>query len=148
MSFPDQNKAAVAMPHLAEETPVRHWFYRPYFQVSVSILLSAAAQIFLKIGADESAGTAALGFSGLHSAWVWLGIVAVVASLLSWLYSLRYIPLNIAANLAGAIHVLGPLASWIFLGEKISASRWFGIFLVIAGVVIIARPLLKMEERL
>lgn len=132
------------------DTPAKpHWFFKPYFQISLSIAFSAASQVFLKIGADQSvAADAALGFSGLHSGWVWLGIVSMITSLFSWLYCLRFIPLNIAACLTGSIHVMVALSSWFFLGEKISAGRWLGIFLVVAGVLVIARPLMKIEEEI
>src|SRR5437764_13284852 len=123
-------------------------FLNPYFQVALSILLSAAAQVLLKLGANETVHEIWLGVSGLKSGWVWLGIVAMVTSLVSWLYALRFIPLNIAFNLAGFIHVLVPVSCWIFLGEKISATRWVGILLVVTGVLVIAKPLMKVEERL
>src|SRR5262245_45917319 len=60
-----------------------------YQQLALSVLLSAAAQVFLKLGAGSEAGDEWLGFSRLHSGWVWMGIGAMVASLFSWLYSLR-----------------------------------------------------------
>ena len=97
-------------------------------------MLSAAAQLLLKKGADKSVPEIWLGVEGLRSGWVWLGIAAMVTSLFSWLYSLRFMPLNIAYNLAGLIQVLVPLASWLLLGEKIGPTRVCGILLVCAGV--------------
>lgn len=121
----------------------------PYFQIALSIAFSAAAQVFLKIGADQPlVGDAVLGFSGLRSGWVWLGILSIIISLASWLYCLRVVPLNIASCLTGSIHVLVALSSWHFLQEKISAGRWLGIFLVVAGVLVIAKPLMKIEEKI
>jgi len=72
----------------------------------------------------------------------------MVLSLFCWLYSLRFVPLNIAYNVAGLIQVLVPLGSWLFLGEKIGLTRTCGILLVCAGVFIVARPLMQMEEKL
>lgn len=127
----------------------RHWFLNPFFQIALSIAFSAASQLFLKIGADQVVGgDAALGFSGLRSGWVWLGILSMITSLGSWLYSLRFVPLNVASSLTGCIHVLVALSSWYFLGEKINGGRWLGIFLVVTGVFVIATPLMKMEERI
>lgn len=141
-------------PHAApaaEPSPApraRPWFFNPYVQIALSIVLSAASQIFMKRGADETVHEAVLGFAGLHSGWVWLGIVTMIVSLVSWLHALRFVPLNIAYNLTGAGYALVPLSSWIFLGEHISLLRWAGILLVVAGVVVIARPLMKIEDRL
>lgn len=128
--------------------PQPHFLLNPYVQISMSILLSAAAQLLMKRGADDSIDQAWLGFAGLRSIWVWLGIFAMIGSLLSWLYALRFIPLNMAFNLAGFIHVLVPLGCWIFLAESISPVRWCGILLVVAGVLVTARPLMRVENRL
>lgn len=125
-----------------------HWFWNAYVQIAISILLSAASQLLMKRGADESIQDEWVGFSGLRSLWVWLGIFAMIASLVSWLQALKTVPLNIAFNLTGLIQALVPLGCWIFLGEQISAQRWLGIALVIAGVAVIARPLVRLEEKL
>src|SRR5271166_3544711 len=81
------------------------WFFNAYTQIMLSILLSTAAQLFLKKGADTAVPEIWLGVEGLRSGWVWLGILAMVTGLFSWLYGLRFIPLNIAFNLAGLVHV-------------------------------------------
>lgn len=144
------NEPASPTPEGAGEarSPRPGWFFNPYFQILLSILFSAAAQIFLKIGADKSVTAVWLGVQGLRSGWVWLGIVSMVASLFSWLYCLRFVPLNIAFNLAGLIQVLVPIACWLFLGEHIGLIRGAGILLVCTGVVVIARPLMRVEEKL
>ena len=118
----------------------------PYLAISISIVLDAAAQVLLKVGADRAITPGSFGLAGLHSGWTWLGILALIASLGSWLYSLQFVALNIAANLTACVHVLVPLACWLFLGEKISVVRWAGIALVIAGVFMVARPLLRAEQ--
>lgn len=89
-----------------------------------------------------------MGFGALRSGWVWLGIVAMIGSLFSWLHSLRYVPLSTAFTLAGAVHFLVPIGSWLFLGEVISPKRWLGIGLVLAGVLVSAKPATAAEEKL
>ena len=127
----------------------KHWFLNPYLTIVLSVILDAGAQMFLKIGADHSVNTTAwLGLTGLSSGWVWLGMITMVTSLGAWVYSLRFVPLNIASNLTGSVHVLVPLNCWIFLGEKISPGRWLGITMVIVGVCIIARANMRMEKKL
>lgn len=128
--------------------PRKGWFFNPYTQISLSILLSAAAQLCLKKGADSSVPEIWLGVEGLRSGWVWLGIGAMVTSLFFWLYGLKFVPLNIAFNLGGLVYVLVPLGSWLLLGEHIGPTRACGILLVCAGVFTIARPLMVMEEKL
>ncbi len=123
-------------------------FANPHLQIALSIALSAAAQVLLKLGIGAKADGGWLGLEALHSGWVWLGIGAMIGSLLSWLYALRFIALSVAFTLAGAIHALVPVGCWIFLGETISAKRWLGIAMVVAGVVVSAKPATIVEEKL
>jgi drug/metabolite transporter (DMT)-like permease len=131
-----------------EEMPRKGWFFNPYTQILLSILLSTAAQLCLKKGADNSVPNILMGVEVLRSGWGWLGICAMVTSLFSWLYGLRFVPLNIAFNLAGLVQVLVPLAAWLLLGERIGPTRACGILLVCTGVFIVARPLMRVEEKL
>jgi drug/metabolite transporter (DMT)-like permease len=131
-----------------EAKPRKGWFFNPYTQILLSILLATAAQICLKKGADASIPEIWLGVEGLRSGWVWLGILAMVTGLFSWLYSLRFVPLNVAFNLAGLVQVLVPLGCWLLLGERIGPTRVCGILLVLAGVYTIARPLMRVEQKL
>lgn len=137
-------------PETMRDLPApRRGFLNPYVAIALSVVLDACAQVLLKIGSDHSVAAASIfGFAGLESGWVWLGIIAMVTSFSSWIYSLRFVPLGIAANLTGATHVLVPLICWTLMGEQIHTRRWLGISLVIAGVFIIARPLMKVEEKM
>jgi drug/metabolite transporter (DMT)-like permease len=130
----------------AERLP---WWKAPYFQLTLSIVFSAAAQLLNKEGAVESISKGAIfGFQGLTSLWVWAGQTCMVLSLVSWIYALRTIPLHIAFNLTGTIQVIIPLASWFILGEVINGQRWLGIALILAGVFITARQAGELEEKL
>ena len=75
----------------------RRRFLHPYLQLSISIVLTAAAQIFLKIGVDIRLGASGYGF--VFSLWIWTGISAILLSLFSWLYALKSVPLIVAFNL-------------------------------------------------
>jgi drug/metabolite transporter (DMT)-like permease len=131
-----------------ERSTKRSWFFNPYLQIAISVFLNAAAQIFIKIGAAETSNQPLFLISSLFSGAMWLGILAMVLALFSWLYALRSVPLTIAFTLAAGTQVLVPLGSLVFLGEQISLVRWIGIFLVTFGVLVVAQPLSKVEERL
>jgi multidrug transporter EmrE-like cation transporter len=132
--------------------PVVRWLASPWLQIGLNALIVTASELFLKLGARDTAhlaqGWAWTGVSGLASRWTWLGIVFVILSLLSWLYVLRHIPLSIAFPLSNVVHVLVPLSCWIFLGEQISTRRWYGIGLVLIGLIIAAKPFSRIEEKL
>jgi len=74
--------------------------------------------------------------------------ILIIASFVTWLYVLRYIPLSIAFPLSRVVDILVPLGCWIFLGELISTLRWCGIALVVIGLALVAKPVAQIEERL
>ena len=130
----------------------RRWFVNPWIQLTICVLLATAAEIFLKLGATATANPANAwswtGLTGLRSIWVWWGILASVVSLFNWLATLRQLPLTIAFPVGQAVHILVPLSCWIFLGENILPKRWLGIGLVLLGLMIVAKPAARLEEKL
>jgi undecaprenyl phosphate-alpha-L-ara4N flippase subunit ArnF len=127
-------------------------FGNPWLQLAVSVVCVFASELLLKRGATEIAAPddafSWTGINGLASPLVWWAIVLIIASFISWLYVLRYIPLSLAYPLSRVVDILVPLGCWFFLGELISPLRWSGIGLVIVGLALVAQPVAKMEERL
>src|SRR5438270_9904063 len=123
----------------------------PQLQLALSILCVLASELLLKRGASDTASATAWSWTGINSLaspLVWLGIAFVIASFLSWLYVLKYIPLTIAFPLSRVVDMLVPLGCWIFLRESISILRWSGIALVVIGLALVAKPIAQIEERL
>ena len=110
------------------------------------------SELLLKRGATDTADLESVwswtGINGLASPLVWWAIILIIASFVSWLYVLRYIPLTIAFPLSRVVDILVPLSCWIFLGEFISTRRWIGIGLVVVGLALVAKPIARIEERL
>ncbi|HKP93929.1 MAG TPA: hypothetical protein VJS88_08520 [Chthoniobacterales bacterium] len=127
-------------------------FANPWLHLALSIACVTVYEILLKRGAAETAHLSErwgwTGLSGLASVYVWIAIVFVIASLVTWLYVLRYIPLSIAFPISQAVHVLVPLGCWIVLGENIIGLRWAGIVLVSLGLAVVAKPVARLEEEL
>src|SRR5207237_8363378 len=127
-------------------------FGNPWLQVALSVLCVVVLVLVVKRGANDIANPSGAwswsGINGLASPLVWLGIAFVIASFLSWLYVLRYIPLTIAFPLSRVVDILVPLSCWIFLGEFISTRRWCGIALVVIGLALVAKPVAGIAERL
>jgi len=109
-------------------------------------------ELLQKRGASETVNLSQtwswLGLTALVSPFVWLAMLLMIVSLLSWLYVLRYIPLSIAFPLSRVVDFLVPLSCWIILGENISPRRWCGIALVIIGLLLTAKPVARLEEKL
>lgn len=73
----------------------------------------------------------------LSSRYVTLGSVAMVLEAIVWLFFLSITPLNIAAPLSSANNVFILLASAWFLKEQVSSKRWFGVMLIISGMILV-----------
>ena len=127
-------------------------FRNPWLQLGLSVACVLVSEFLLKRGATQIAEPDSAfswtGINGLASPLVWWAILLIIASFISWLYVLRYIPLTIAFPLSRVVDILVPLGCWIFLGESISALRWCGIGLVIIGLALVAKPIAQIEERL
>jgi drug/metabolite transporter (DMT)-like permease len=138
-------------PPAALPKPAPGLFWNPFLQIFLTVLLTAAAQILLKLGAEGSSGDNSIGsWLGLHelgSGWTWLGILAFVASFGGWLYALRFLPLGLAFSLTNGVHIFVPIGSWLFLHEKISLLRGTGIVVIIAGILLLAQSVARAEEK-
>jgi undecaprenyl phosphate-alpha-L-ara4N flippase subunit ArnF len=127
-------------------------FGNPWLQLTVSVVCVFVSELLLKRGATEVAEPDSAwswtGVNGLASPLVWWAILLIIASFISWLYVLRYIPITIAYPVSRIVDVLVPLGCWIFLGEFISPLRWSGIALVVIGLALVAKPVAQIEQRL
>ncbi len=137
--------------------PLPGLWRNPWLHVTLAILCSAAGQLLMKMGADAAVLWTAggvetwvswLGVAALGSGWTWLGIVFYILSFGSWLYALRFLPLGLAFNLTNVVYVLVPVASWLFLGEKLGSMRVIGIILILVGIGILAQSVTRIEDRL
>ena len=133
-------------------SPLRALFLNPWFQVAFSTFAVATAEMFLKRGAVQAPVLREslnwTGIAGLTSPLVWAGMLLMAVSFISWLYVLRFIPLSVAFPVSQFVHVLIPLGSWMVLGELISPRRWAGIALVLTGILVVAKPVARLEEKL
>jgi drug/metabolite transporter (DMT)-like permease len=127
-------------------------FGNPWLQLVLSVAFVLVSEFLLKRGATDIAEPDSAfswtGINGLASSLVWWAILLIIASFISWLYVLRYIPITIAYPLSRVVDVLVPIGCWILLGEFISALRWCGIALVVIGLALVAKPVAQIEERL
>ncbi len=91
--------------------------------------------LYLKRGAimtlHISPAWAWTGLTGLASPLVWLGIVFLILSFITWLYVLKHLALSAAFPGSQVVQIMVPLGSWLLLGAWISLLRWRGILPVI-----------------
>ncbi|CAN5286502.1 hypothetical protein BH20VER2_BH20VER2_16060 [soil metagenome] len=127
-------------------------FANPWLHLALSAVCTTVSELFLKRGAIDTAHISEqwgwTGVTGLASPYVWVGIIFVIGSFLTWLYVLKHLPLSVAFPASQVVHVTIPVSSWLVLGEQIISVRWLGILLVLAGLALVARPVAKLEEQL
>lgn len=79
-------------------------------------------------------------FVDLFQSWpFWVVIFSMLTSLIVWPAVLSFLELSVAFPLAAISYVIVPFLSVLFLNEKISGIRWFGILLVVVGIAILAK---------
>ena len=101
-----------------------------------AVAFSVAGQLFLKSGAQHMAALGRLDFliGAARDLHVLLGIAALAASTLCWLYVLRVAPLSRTYGLTSLTYVLTPLASVYLFGEQIRRVHAVGTVLIVVGI--------------
>ena len=140
-----------SLPERALPKPKSGWFWSPYFQIFLTVSFTAVAQILLKVGSSSSAGdnsvAAWLGIKELGNGWIWLGVLAFIASFGSWLYALRFLPLGVAFALTNGAQILVPIGAWLFLHEQFGPMRISGIAVIIVGILLLGQSVARAEEK-
>ena len=83
--------------------------------------------------------------SMLLSGFLWTGLVSVALTFILWSTVLSKIDLSVAVPICSFSYMLVPLASIIFLHEKVNALRWTGIALILVGVILVSLSTKKDE---
>jgi ceramide glucosyltransferase len=70
----------------------------------------------------------------LRVGWLWFGVALMTASFFSFLAMLSWFPVSFVIPATSLAYVAGAFGAKIFLGERLNATRWAGIFLICLGV--------------
>lgn len=113
--------------------------------ILASVTLTALAQLALKLSSARHAGEVASGgllrslLEQFLNPWTIAGLVGYGLSFVLWLLALRDVPLTIAYPFMGLTLVLVAIFGVTLLGETLGAAKLFGMLLVCAGLVLLAR---------
>jgi len=116
--------------------------------ILVSVLFAVGGQLLLKQGMNRVGSIELSAFWTTPVPTVWrifsnplilAGLFLYVFSTAVWLVVLSQMDLSYAYPMLAFMYVLIPMASRLFLGERIPAMRWLGIVVVCVGVLIVAR---------
>ncbi|HUO08077.1 MAG TPA: SMR family transporter [Phycisphaerae bacterium] len=114
----------------------------------LNMLCVTAAEIFLTMGAKETAHVAIFGVAAMQSMMTVVGIGFHIAGFVCWVMALRTVPLGLAYNFTCANQVLVPISAWLFLHERVSVQKWFGVSLVVVGIVLLVPLIVETEVQL
>jgi multidrug transporter EmrE-like cation transporter len=110
--------------------------------INFGALMGATGGIFLKRLSDQLAHDSPLAELALHaikSPNFWLGGFCFVFPIFLWTYLLKYMELTKLQPMLAFVYVYTILLAMIFLGETPSATRLFGIALIVSGVIFVGR---------
>lgn len=110
------------------------------------VALNSFAQLGLKMATAATGPIASTGramrIAGQQlasTAVFWLALTCYALSVALWVVGLSRLPVSQAYPVLSLGYLITALLAWAILHETISVTRWTGIGLIIAGVLLVAR---------
>lgn len=116
-----------------------------WWLILLSVASGVAGQTALKLGVSQPGASEAAGdlvsLVGMiaRSPLVLLGLVLYAAGAVAWIAVLARIDLSLAYPFLALNFVLITLSSRFILGEAVPFTRWMGILVICAGILLVAR---------
>jgi multidrug transporter EmrE-like cation transporter len=112
--------------------------------IVLAVLLGATGQVVMKMGMTKYGKVSA------SSVWsqlipiltvpqVAVGFVCYGISAVLWIAVVSNVDLSLAYPMVALAYVFVVMASWLLLGEHVSALRLIGLAIIVTGVVVISR---------
>lgn len=105
-------------------------------------LLLAGGQVLMKIGLTKAGdfSWSVNYFQRLFINWQFLccGLCFGAGSIL-WMYIIKHFPFSMAYPMVSLSYVIGMIAAIVVFKEQVPWERWLGVFLILAGCVLIAK---------
>jgi multidrug transporter EmrE-like cation transporter len=117
-----------------------------FILVLVGVLLNAAAQLLIKSGTNvlgkfsfETDKLVTLAFNVITEYHILGGLFCYVISVGVWIVALSKLEVSVAYPMLSIGYVVNALAAWYLFGEVLSLQKIAGIFIIIFGVIMVAR---------
>lgn len=114
--------------------------------VLTGVLLNAAAQLLLKAGTNaighfeySAANVLPIGIKVAQQPHILGGLMCYAISVVVWILALSRVEVSIAYPMLSLGYVVNAAAAYFLFGEYVNAMRMAGIFVIIVGVVLVAR---------
>lgn len=105
---------------------------------TVSVFSNVFGNFFMKRGMPHQLSTPLEYITVLFQPWVTLGVLLMILWLLSRMALLSWADLSYVLPVTSVGYVLVALVGRILLNEQITARRWTGIVLIMAGVALVS----------
>jgi len=105
--------------------------------VPVVVLANAFGDYFLKRGMPASLQSPVEYIGALFRPWVALGVLLLIVWQLSRMALLSWADLSYVVPVTAVGYVCVALIGRVFLNERITAARWLGVVLIVAGVMLV-----------
>jgi uncharacterized membrane protein len=116
----------------------------------VVILTSLFGNFFMKWGLDRRPGrlgATVLSYLGvLFDPWVALGVCLLILWLLTRMMLLSWADLSYVVPVTSIGYALNAVVARVFLGERMTAGRWAGTLLIMAGTALVGSTAERTEE--
>jgi drug/metabolite transporter (DMT)-like permease len=120
---------------------------KTYIMLLLMMIFGTAGNVLLDRGMKElgviDISSSATIWAGMQrilvSGAIWLGIAFMLVYMLCNMLVLSWADYSFVMPFTAISYVLVALTGYIWLGEAVSATRWLGIALIVAGVFLISR---------
>lgn len=114
--------------------------------ILLGVLLNAGAQLLLKAGMSQIgqfefsvSNVIPIGFKVMGNLPIMTGLFMYVISVGVWLLVLSRVQVSFAYPMLSIGYVVNALAAYYLFGEPLTSMRVLGIFIIIAGVYLVAQ---------
>jgi multidrug transporter EmrE-like cation transporter len=117
-----------------------------FLLILTGVLLNAGAQLLLKAGTN-TLGHLSLRWNNLIPLAYQVGLEPHIIgglgcyaiSVVVWILALSRVPVSMAYPLLSIGYIINALIAQWWLGEFVSPMRWFGIFIILVGVIFVTK---------
>ena len=105
---------------------------------TVVVFSNVFGNFFMKRGMPAELPNPLAYITALFQPWVSLGVILLILWMLSRMALLSWADLSYVLPVTSIGYVLVALAGRVLLNEQITATRWAGILLIVAGVALVS----------
>ena len=116
---------------------------KAHLLTAIVVLTNVLGNLFLSLGMKAVSGGPAAYAKALFTPLVLLGVTLLIVWMLARMTLMSWADLSYILPVTAVGYVLSAAAGAVFLSEHISATRWAGTLLIVAGIAIVSRTKIR-----